>query len=58
MPGLNEQQTEMIKEFSNKSRLNIEWSKYCLEHAGWNFEEAAKVFIQFKESIPVDAFLN
>jgi len=57
LPGLNEQQTQMIKQFSINSRLNLEWSKHCLEHVGWNFDEAAKAFVQFKDSIPQDAFI-
>lgn len=57
-PGLNEQQALMLKEFSAQSRLNHEWSKYCLEHVNWNFDEAAKAFIQFKDSIPQDAYLK
>lgn len=55
--GLNEQQIQMIKEFSVNSRLNLEWSKHCLEHVGWVFDDAAKAFVQFKDSIPKEAFL-
>lgn len=56
-PDLNEQQNLMLREFSNQSKLNLEWSKYCLEHVQWNFDEAAKAFIQFKDSIPKEAYL-
>ena len=52
-----EQQALMIKEFSNQSKLNFEWSKHCLEHAKWNFDDAAKAFMQFKNEIPKEAFL-
>lgn len=55
--GLNEQQVLMVQEFSVKSRLNFEWSKHCLEHSKWNFDEAAQAFMQFKESIPKEAYL-
>jgi hypothetical protein len=30
----------------------------CLEYANWNFEEAAKAYAQFKDSIPQDAYIN
>lgn len=55
--GLNEAQIQMVREFSVNSRLNFEWCKYCLEHSGWNFEEAAKNFLAFKDSIPAEAFI-
>lgn len=55
--GLTGQQIQMVKDFSINSRLNLDWSKYCLEHVSWNFDEAAKAFVQFKESIPKEAFL-
>lgn len=55
--GLTEQQSLMLQQFSAQSRLNHEWSKHCLEHVNWNFDEAAKAFVQFKESIPKDAYI-
>ena len=30
----------------------------CLDHAGWNYEEAVKSFLQFRESIPKEGFRN
>lgn len=56
-PDLNVQQNLMLREFSAQSKLNFEWSKYCLDHVQWNFDEAAKAFIQFKDSIPKDAYI-
>ncbi|RNA39773.1 nuclear RNA export factor 1 isoform X6 [Brachionus plicatilis] len=47
---------QMIEHFSNESGLNSEWAKYCLEHAKWNYEEAGRSFVQFKDSIPKEAF--
>lgn len=55
-PELTEQQKLMLEQFSTQSRLNFEWSKHCLDHVKWNFDEAAKAFIQFKDSIPKDAY--
>lgn len=55
--GLNEQQCLMIQQFSVESRLNLEWSKHCLDHSQWIYEDAAKAFLQFKESIPKEAYL-
>lgn len=55
--GLNEQQILMLQQFSTQSRLNFEWSKYCLEHVNWIFEEGVKAFVTFKESIPKDAYI-
>ncbi|CAF1103076.1 unnamed protein product [Brachionus calyciflorus] len=47
---------QMLEQFSLESGLNLEWAKYCLDHAGWNYEEAVKSFLQFKESIPKEGF--
>lgn len=56
-PDLNEQQRLMLQQFSVQSKLNLEWSKYCLEHVSWNYDEAAKAFVQFKDNIPKDAYI-
>lgn len=55
-PELTEQQKIMLEQFSTQSRLNFEWSKHCLDHVNWNFDEAARAFVQFKDSIPKDAY--
>ncbi|CAF0853253.1 unnamed protein product [Brachionus calyciflorus] len=50
-------QNMLIQRFSSDSRLNFEWSKYCLEHANWNYEEAGKMYMEYKDKIPKEAFL-
>jgi hypothetical protein len=57
LQNLTEQQCLMVKEFSAKSGLTIEWSRQCLEHSQWNFDQAASLFIQYKDSIPTHAFI-
>jgi hypothetical protein len=56
--GLSEIQCLMIQQFSTESRLNLEWSKHCLDHSKWIYEDAAKAFMQFKDSIPIAAYIS
>ncbi|RNA24635.1 nuclear RNA export factor 1, partial [Brachionus plicatilis] len=56
--NFSDEKTVMIQKFSIESKLNLEWSKYCLEHAQWNFEQAAKIFMEHRDNIPKEAFLN
>lgn len=48
----------MIIEFSKFSKLNLKWSKDCLEYSNWNYDQATSAFLSHKSDIPSDAFLS
>ena len=51
---------QLVVSFAEQSGMNAEWSKTCLEQNGWDFERAAKVFMELKNnnSIPPEAFIK
>lgn len=48
----------MIKNFSNESGMNHEWTKKCLEENGWDYAKAAFSFSKLKPNIPPAAFIR
>lgn len=58
--GLTEQQLQMVQQFSAQSGMNPEWSTRCLSENSWNYEQAAKVFMEVnaKQGIPPEAFIR
>jgi len=52
--------TNTLFEMAQKSGMNLEWSKQCLDAQSWNLEQALNVFVEAKEQgkIPPDAFTN
>lgn len=51
---------QMVEAMSQRSNMNLEWSRKCLEETQWNFERAGFVFQQlFKDNkIPQEAFVK
>lgn len=51
---------QMIQAMSQQSRMNLEWSRKCLEETTWDFQRAFYVFGElFKQNkIPPEAFLK
>ena len=60
-PGLTEElQQQMVVQFANQSTMNEEWSARCLIENLWDYDKAAKVFLEAKEkgAIPAAAFVK
>lgn len=38
--------------------MKVHWAEKCLGDNGWNYEEAAQIFLKMKEQgmVPADAF--
>ncbi|KAM4721089.1 nuclear RNA export factor 1 [Rhinophrynus dorsalis] len=51
---------EMVQAFTTLSGMNPEWSQKCLEDNGWDFDQAAQIFLKLKEAgkIPEIAFMK
>ncbi|XP_055390592.1 nuclear RNA export factor 1 [Condylostylus longicornis] len=51
---------DMVREMSERSGMNLEWSKKCLEDTNWDFNYAAFVFdkLQKESKIPPQAFVK
>ncbi|KAM3918807.1 nuclear RNA export factor 1 isoform 2-T2 [Leptodactylus fuscus] len=51
---------DMLQAFSLYSGMNAEWSQKCLQDNGWDFEQAARIFMKLKAEgkIPEVAFIN
>lgn len=49
---------QMVEMMSQKSGMNAEWSKICLEQTKWNFDAAVEAFktAQNEGKIPINAF--
>ncbi|KAI9835188.1 MAG: hypothetical protein M1819_002558 [Sarea resinae] len=61
MPGKPDEQVQqevMVGEMSARTKMTLEYSKMCLEQAGWNFEAALTSFESAKEMLPPNAFLH
>ncbi|CAH1731565.1 unnamed protein product [Aphis gossypii] len=54
----NPDKMSMVKSFSNKSGMNNEWAKKCLEENGWDYAKAAACFSKLKANIPPAAFIH
>jgi len=52
--------TNTLFEMAEKSRMNLDWSKQCLDAQNWNLEQALNVFVEAKEQgkIPAEAFTS
>lgn len=53
-----DEKQEMIKKFSETTNVNLKWSKDILEFSNWNFEEARLNFVNYRNDIPADAWLQ
>ncbi|CAJ0936683.1 unnamed protein product [Ranitomeya imitator] len=51
---------DLVQAFSLFSSMNSEWSQKCLQDNGWDFEQAAQIFMKLKAEgkIPEIAFIN
>ncbi|XP_075693414.1 nuclear RNA export factor 1 isoform X2 [Rhinoderma darwinii] len=51
---------DMVQAFSLFSGMNAEWSQKCLQDNGWDFEQAAQIFMKLKAEgkIPEVAFIK
>lgn len=51
---------QMIQAMSQQSRMNLEWSRKCLEETTWDFQRAFYVFGELykQNKIPPEAFLK
>ncbi|KAG8437936.1 hypothetical protein GDO86_008575 [Hymenochirus boettgeri] len=51
---------EMVQAFIQLSGMNAEWSQKCLEDNGWDFDQAAQIFMKLNAegNIPDVAFLK
>jgi len=58
--GLTVQQLQMIKQFSQQSGMNDDWSAKCLVENSWDFDKAGQSFQQLHMNggIPTEAFLK
>lgn len=52
----SEVQQELIRRFCTESKMNTKYSIMCLEAAEWDYEKAAQKFVEFRNTIPEDAF--
>ncbi|KAF7536350.1 hypothetical protein G7054_g4630 [Neopestalotiopsis clavispora] len=50
------QQEQMTLELCKQTGMTPEYSKMCLETAGWNFDQALLTFNEKRASLPADAF--
>ncbi|KAM4018439.1 nuclear RNA export factor 1 [Anomaloglossus baeobatrachus] len=60
VPVLATAPQDMVQAFSLFSAMNAEWSQKCLQDNGWDFEQAAQIFMKLKAEgkIPEVAFLK
>ncbi|XP_073514582.1 nuclear RNA export factor 1 [Phyllobates terribilis] len=51
---------DLVQAFSLFSSMNAEWSQKCLQDNGWDFEQAAQIFMKLKAEgkIPEIAFMK
>ncbi|XP_063294955.1 nuclear RNA export factor 1 [Pelobates fuscus] len=60
VPALASGPQDMIQAFVLFSGMNAEWSHKCLQDNGWDFEQAAQIFLKLKAEgkIPEVAFIK
>ncbi|KAG9475416.1 nuclear RNA export factor 1-like [Eleutherodactylus coqui] len=60
VPVLAPAPQDMVQAFSLFSGMNAEWSQKCLQDNGWDFEQAAQIFMKLKAEgkIPEVAFIE
>ncbi|KAI0022947.1 hypothetical protein F4780DRAFT_119360 [Xylariomycetidae sp. FL0641] len=56
-PNEELQKQQMIVELGKQTGMNAEYSKYCLEGANWNFDQALVSFNEKKAELPPAAFV-
>ncbi|GAB0094938.1 Nuclear RNA export factor 1 [Sergentomyia squamirostris] len=51
---------QMVQTMAQKSTMNLDWSRKCLEETNWDFEKAAFVFSELhkQNKIPPEAFIK
>ncbi|KAB5595766.1 MRNA export factor mex67 [Ceratobasidium theobromae] len=57
MADLSEPQRALLIECANRTALNAQYSRMCLEGNGWDLAKALANFEELKNTIPPDAFL-
>ncbi|QRV74948.1 mRNA export factor mex67 [Ceratobasidium sp. AG-Ba] len=55
---LSEPQRALLVECANRTGLNAEFSKMCMEGNGWDLNKALANFEELKHTIPADAFVR
>ncbi|XP_056383530.1 nuclear RNA export factor 1 [Hyla sarda] len=60
VPALAPVPQDVVQAFSLFSQMNAEWSQKCLQDNGWDFEQAAQIFMKLKAEgkIPEVAFIK
>ncbi|KAH6660007.1 hypothetical protein BKA67DRAFT_546481 [Truncatella angustata] len=56
VPNANPTQEQITLELCKQTGMTIEYSKMCLDVAGWNFDAALLTFNEKKASLPPEAF--
>ncbi|KAI1264169.1 hypothetical protein F5Y18DRAFT_391155 [Xylariaceae sp. FL1019] len=51
------QKEQMLSELCKQTGMTIEYSRFCLDHASWNFEHALATFNDKKATLPPEAFV-
>ncbi|KAI1369360.1 hypothetical protein F5Y08DRAFT_293119 [Xylaria arbuscula] len=54
----DQQKQQMLLELSKQTRMTPEYSRFCLDSANWNFEQALVSFHEKKAQIPPEAFMT
>ncbi|KAI0432154.1 hypothetical protein F5Y09DRAFT_329856 [Xylaria sp. FL1042] len=54
----NQQKQEMLLELSRQTGMTAEFSRFCLDSANWNFDQALASFHEKKAQIPKEAFIT
>lgn len=49
---------QMVIELTNRTKMNLEYSKNCLEQTIWNFDAALAAFENVKATLPAEAFVT
>uniref|UniRef100_A0A1L8DH92 Putative mrna export factor tap/mex67 n=1 Tax=Nyssomyia neivai TaxID=330878 RepID=A0A1L8DH92_9DIPT len=51
---------QMVQALAQKTNMNMDWSRKCLEEVNWDFEKAGAVFLELhkRNQIPAEAFIK
>ncbi|KAM0819513.1 hypothetical protein AB5N19_05329 [Seiridium cardinale] len=58
VPNPIPQQEQMAVELCKQTGMTLQYSKMCLEVAGWNFDQALLTFNEKKATLPPEAFVQ
>eukprot|EP01136_Pigoraptor_vietnamica_P045181 Opistho-1_new@22827 len=56
--ALSPEQQLLVQQMSALTRMTLSFSQQCLELAEWNAERAQQLFLERKDSLPPDAFIQ